>query len=148
MLTQETEDYWIWNEDILVFKPEFNKPLNDYINIIQNYDILIFSNYSDIAICIKTNNQYIYEFKKYFLKSNFNQKVNNLPSSLKKLTFNEDSKYDKELNCLPKKLELLQLPFEYKLEIKNVPNGLNKVICSEDYEYINNFKGLKIETYE
>ena len=40
MLTQETEDYWIWNENILVFKPEFNKPLDDYINIIKNYFLI------------------------------------------------------------------------------------------------------------
>ena len=34
-----------------------------------------------------------------------------------------------------------------KLEIKNVPNGLNKVVCSKDYKYINNFKDLEIESY-
>ena len=49
---------------------------------------------------------------------------------------------------MPKKLELLQLPKKYKQEIKNIPNGLKKVICSKDYKYINNFKDLEIETYE
>jgi hypothetical protein len=189
MKTNETEDYWIWNEDIFVFKPEFNKPLDDYINIIQKYDNLIFSNYSDITICIKTNNQYEYEFTKYYfnqavinlppnlthltfgyyfnqevinlppnlthltfgyyfnqevdipfsvkylklncnnqniidylpdsieeleLENYFNLELNNLPSSLKKLTFNKYSFYDKELNCLSKKLELLQLSKRYE----------------------------------
>ena len=45
------------------------------------------------------------------------------------------------------KLELLQLPCDYEEEIKNVPNRLKKVICSEDYEYIDNFKGLEIEIH-
>ncbi len=71
--------------------------------------------------------------------------MNNLPTSLKKLTFDKYSNYNKELNCLPKKLELLQLPENYKLKIKNIPNGLKKVICSEDYQYIDNFKDLEIE---
>ena len=56
MLIQETENYWIWKDNTLIFKPKFNKPLDNYINIIKNYDKLIFSNYCDIAICIKTNN--------------------------------------------------------------------------------------------
>ena len=61
MLIQETENYWIWNDNTLVFKP-FNKPLDDYINIISKYDKLIFSNYRDIDICIETNNQYKREY--------------------------------------------------------------------------------------
>jgi hypothetical protein len=48
---------------------------------------------------------------------------------------------------LSKKLELLQLPKNYKQEIKIIPNGLKKVICSKGYKYIDNFKDLEIETY-
>ena len=32
--TEETSDYWVYNNEILVFKPEFDKPLENYINII------------------------------------------------------------------------------------------------------------------
>ena len=42
MLIEETKYYWIWNNDTLVFKPEFNKPLDNYINIVGKYDKLYF----------------------------------------------------------------------------------------------------------
>ena len=263
MIKEETEDYLISNDNILLFKPEFNKSLINYIDIISKYDKLIFFNYNDIKIFISINNKfddyYLYSkfnkpiyilpsnitplnfgsnfnqevnnlppnlthltFGEYFNQevknlppnlthltfgSNFNQEVNNLPlnithltfdynfnqqayipfsvkylklncnnkyiidnlsnnieelelnssftlelnnlpSSLKKLIFNKYSLYNKELNCLPKKLELFQLPLYYNHKIKNIPNGLKKVICSKNYKYINDFKSLEIETYK
>ena len=33
MLTEETEDYLILNDNTLIFKSEFNKFLDNYINI-------------------------------------------------------------------------------------------------------------------
>jgi hypothetical protein len=44
-------NYWIY-EDIFCFKPHFNEVINDYIEIIKDYKILIFSNYTDLKICI------------------------------------------------------------------------------------------------
>ena len=38
----ETEDYWIYNDDTLVFKPQFNKSIGLYIDIISKYNKLIF----------------------------------------------------------------------------------------------------------
>jgi hypothetical protein len=54
----------------------------------------------------------------------FNLELNNLPSSIKKIIFDENSNYNKELNCLPNGLEELELPEKYDLPIKNIPNGL------------------------
>ena len=309
MLSQETEDYWIWNENTLVFKPEFNKPLDNYIDIIGKYNNLIFSNYNDFKIYKETNNIYKIEFDNYYLKSkfnqevinlplnltyltfgwyfnqevnnlpqnltyltfgfNFNQEVNNLPqnlthltfdscfnqevnnlpqnithltfgydfnqpvnklppnithltfgddfnqpldnvfyyltslthltlglnfnqkvdlpfnitsinlncnnsyytnylpesiveiklgedfnlellnlpSSIKKITFNKESKYNKELNCLPNGLEILELPSAYDIQIQNIPSRLKKLICSKDYIFIKDFVGIEVETY-
>jgi len=50
----------------------------------------------------------------------FTLELNNLPSSIKKISFDKESKYDKELNCLPNKLEILQLPKKYNLQIKKI----------------------------
>ena len=36
--------YWIY-EDKFIFKPEFNEPIDKYVNTIKNYSQLIFSNY-------------------------------------------------------------------------------------------------------
>ena len=61
----ETRDYWI-NDDTLIFKPEFNKPINEYADLIQNYTRIIFSNYTDLKILFETNNEYIDEYKTTF----------------------------------------------------------------------------------
>ena len=79
---------------------------------------------------------------------NFNLKLNDLPTSIKKIIFHINSEYNKELNCLPKFVEQIQLPKNYNKQIKNLPSKLNKVICSNQYKYIEDFNNLEIETYE
>ena len=41
------DEYWIYN-NIFIFKPHFNKSINDYIEIIKEHEILIFSNFNDL----------------------------------------------------------------------------------------------------
>ena len=74
-----------------------------------------------------------------------NLELNNLPSSIKKISFGKESYYNKELNCLPSGLEILQLPIYYNLQIKNIPRGLKKLICDTDYQFINDFVCLEVE---
>ncbi len=38
------------HDDILIFKPKFNKPIDEYATLIQNYTRIIFSNYEDLEI--------------------------------------------------------------------------------------------------
>ncbi len=74
----------------------------------------------------------------------------NLPSSIKKIIFNKESKYDKKLNCLPYGLDIFQLSDKYNFQIQNIPKGLKKVICSKNYPFsdnFNDFSGLEVETY-
>ena len=66
------KNYWIY-EDSFIFKPEFNEPIDDYIDIIKNYKKLIFSNYNDFKICIETNNNYINKYQNNYIDSKFNQ---------------------------------------------------------------------------
>ncbi len=49
--------YWIVNNK-LIFKPEFNEELDDYYDVISQYNTLIFSNYNDSLVALKTNNKY------------------------------------------------------------------------------------------
>ena len=65
-------------------KPEFNKELN--YDLISKYNKIIFSNYNNLEICVKTNNLYDCNYKNNYSNSNFNQKVK-LPKSLTHLTF-------------------------------------------------------------
>ena len=54
---------------------------------------------------------------------NFYLELNNLPTSIEKISFDENSKYNIELNNLSKSLKVLKLPLYYEKEIKNIsPN--------------------------
>ena len=77
----------------------------------------------------------------------FNLELNDLPTSIKKIIFNINSVYDKDLNCLPKFVEQIQLPLYYDKQIKNLPYGLKKVICSTEYKYIEDFNNLEVLIY-
>ncbi len=102
----ETNDYTICN-DTLIFKPEFNKRIDKYADLIQNYTQIIFSNYEDLEALFETNrclSKYINKFKQnQFNKQfklnqnlthltfghNFNQKIQ-LNQNLTHLTFGEN----------------------------------------------------------
>ncbi len=64
----ETEDYWIY-ENKLIFKPEFNKQINNYFDIISNYEELIFTDYNNLKIMLMNNNLYLYDYDKFWTKS-------------------------------------------------------------------------------
>ena len=67
-------DYWIY-EDSFIFKPEFNGSLDNYIDIISNCGKLIFSNYDDVKVCIKTNNKFDDNYRENYNRSKFNQQI-------------------------------------------------------------------------
>jgi len=100
------------------------------------------SNNVDIVNYLSDNIEEI-ELGKYF-----NLELDNLPSSIKKIIFDEYSKYNKELNCLPSGLSILKLTFNYDKQIQNRPKSLTKLICSANYIFINDFADVEIETYQ
>jgi hypothetical protein len=81
----ETNDYWIIEEQF-IFKPHFDSSIDVYKNIISQYNKLIFSNYTDVDICIKTNNNFDSIFFNKYLGSKFNQKID-LPQNLTYINF-------------------------------------------------------------
>ena len=81
----ETKDYWIY-ENKIIFKHYFNDKLDNYIDIISKYNELIFSNYDDCNIIIKTNNKWCIEYKENYKSSKFNQQVI-IPENVTHLTF-------------------------------------------------------------
>jgi hypothetical protein len=66
------QNYWIY-EDYFIFKPEFNGSIDNYIDTISNLKILVFSNYNDPKLCIKTNNKYDPYCTDRYTGSKFNQ---------------------------------------------------------------------------
>ena len=84
------EPYWIVDSTI-IFKPEFNKYLDDYSDIISNYKILYFSNYINPHITLKNNNECNYDdyipcIKKSVFNLPLGTSLSNL-TNLKQLTF-------------------------------------------------------------
>ena len=69
--------YWIIN-DTIIFKPEFNEPIDGFIQVISKYNKLIFSNYDDPYITMETNNTHCENYTSNFKKSKFNKRIDNI----------------------------------------------------------------------
>jgi hypothetical protein len=75
---------------------------------------------------------------------NFNLELNNLPNSIKKIIFNEQSRYNYKLDNLPNSLEYLELNKNYAHPIQKFPFNLSTIKCSSKYKYINNFNNIEL----
>lgn len=79
----------------------------------------------------------------------FNLDIRDLPNSIKKIIFDEDSYYDKDLNCLPDSVEILHLPRYYNKKINILPKSLKTIKCYCNYSYIDEFETqINIITYQ
>ncbi len=77
----------------------------------------------------------------------FNLQMNDLPTSIKKLVIHKCSNFAANLNCLPDSIEELHLNYKYKKRILKIPLNLKKLICSENYPYINDFVMQNVQIY-
>ncbi len=75
------------------------------------------------------------------LDYDFNSPMNNLPISIKIINL-KCEEYEHELNCLPISVEYLKLNEFYNKKILNIPKGLKKIVCFENYPFINDFYNL------
>ena len=133
----------------LTFGRNFNQEVNKLPNSLTHLTFgYCFNKKIDIPFTIKylklnCNNLHIIDYlpdniEELELGYYFNLELNNLPTSIKKITFYKNSCYNKELNCLPKFLECIQLPRNYDKKLLNTSNNL-KIICSTNYEYKNDY---------
>jgi len=67
-------NYWIV-DDCLIFKPEFNDKLDEYYNVINKYNKIMFSNYNDPLLAIEIHNLYDNKYIKKYIESKFNQEI-------------------------------------------------------------------------
>ena len=117
-------NYWIV-DDWLIFKPEFNEELTDYYNVINQYKKIMFSNYNEPLIAIKTNNNMIDTHSNNFMDSmNLIKKLdlsNNI--NLTHLTFGR--RFNQEID-LSNNINLTHLTFEqyFNQEI-DLSNNIN-----------------------
>jgi hypothetical protein len=139
-------NYWIVDE-WLIFKPDFNDELDDYYNIINKYKKVMFSNYVEPLIAIKTNN--IYAGGNKYVRNNFNQKIdlsNNI--NLTHLTF--EWNFNKEID-LSNNINLTHLTFEWNFNKEiDLSNNINlrhlsfKKYFNQEFSIPLNIKSLNI----
>ena len=103
-------------------------------------------------ICIGYNNQNLIDnlpnsIIKLELGYYFNLKLNDLPTSIKIIKFNNESEYNEELNNLPNFVEEIELPKTYSKKMKKIPINLKTIKCSKNYKYIEDFKNYEVITY-
>jgi hypothetical protein len=143
------------------FGYEFNQPLDNALNnctalthlglgFMFNQKVSIPYNIRSLSLNSNNGNYGDYlpdTIEELELGKYFNLELNNLPSSIKKITFDKNSMYNKKLNCLPNGLSILELSASYNEQISLIPSALSKVICSKKYKFINDFTGIQVETY-
>ena len=131
--------YWIVN-DMIIFEPHFNESLDNYKDIISNYQSLIFSNYDNPYICLKNNNL---GFNKSYYGSLFNyplgDSLSNL-SNLKVLTFGKCFNYSlgDSLSNLTN-LEKLTFGKRFNYPLDNSLSNLSKLKVLILGEYFNQY---------
>jgi hypothetical protein len=102
---------------------------------------------------INSNNKYLIDYlpdsiEELVLDCDFDLELNNLPQSIKKISFNSYN-YNKELNCLPSNIEYIELPLFYSKVIVKYPNKLKTIKCFNEYKYITLLKekGYEVLTF-
>ena len=61
-------------DDYIIFKPDYNEPLDNYNDIIKKYKKIIFSNFSNLKLAIILDNNFELD-KENFSRNNFNQEI-------------------------------------------------------------------------
>ena len=137
---------YVTSGNMLLFDQSFNEPLTEYLDIISNYNIIIFNDYKldikqnydnfytkyedDIYCEIlnnyrgpfndNDNNKYI--LSRSYYGSIFNQSIDNLPLSVTHLTLGYN--FSQPINSLPSSLTHLTFGGEFNHPIDNLPSSL------------------------
>lgn len=150
------------NLEILSFEKKFSHPLNrEFAGLLNlRHLTLRFDSVQHVELplnikylSVNSNNQHLIDslsnnIKHLDLDEKFNLELNNLPTSIERLTIKPFSIYNKPLNNLPMNLQYLQLNHDYNCKIENIPKNLNELVCSKNYKYIGDFKNVKITYYK
>ena len=136
--------YWII-DDAIIFKPEFNECLDNYLDIISNYRILYFSNYDDPHLVLKYKNIYN---KKLDTSSSFDKPLSNSLSGLQNLEeLDFGYSFNKSLgNSLSKLTNLRKLTLGYNFNQHIViPGGIKKLSLNSNSQSIIDYLPSSIE---
>jgi hypothetical protein len=143
----DTVPFVCYNDKIIIFECNFDDELDTFIDKINKYKIIIFSNYyvrneySKIDIYEETNNYYVKKYdgpcsNAFYNESSFNKNIDNIPENITGLDLGDS--FNKTVNNLPKYLDFLRLGENFNKKINNLPNLLNDIsLFAVIYEKIN-----------
>lgn len=122
MNINQTDNYWIYPDDTLVFKPKFNSLLDEFIEIINQHHKLYFSNsdYDNLS-------------SRKVVNSSFNQHVSNLPSHLTHLKFGYS--FNQPVSNLPSQLAYLFFDYSFNQDVGNLPQNLHTLILGYEFNH-------------
>lgn len=143
---------FICRNNLIIFIRDFNEPLNNYIEIINNHDTIFFGRLfnKDISIlppnitCIIFSsdsefNQEIKDFpfnlKKIFFGNKFNKNLEYLPNSLEELEFYSFSEFNNDLSNLPTSIKKITLGKNYSKELNNLPSNIEYLKLCSNYKH-------------
>ena len=66
---------YLLSDNKIIFKPDFNEPIDKYFEIISKCNGIIFGNYDELEIVLETNNIYNVKYDNNYKDSLFNQKI-------------------------------------------------------------------------
>lgn len=134
--------------NLIIFKNNFNEPLDDYIDVINKHDKIFLGNSfnNDISILPPNITTIIFHSE-----SVFNQEIKDFPYNLKKIIFGKN--FNKPLDYFSASLE--ELEFEpssiFNCDLSNLPSSVKKITLGNNfYKSINhlpfNLEYLKISS--
>ncbi len=110
-------------DNIICFRHNYNEIFsNEIISILKECDTIYFNNYNNHEICIETDNLYDYIYRDNWIKSIFNQSIDNLPNTITYLSLGE--KFNKSIDNLPNSITHLTLGYDFNQPINNLPNSI------------------------
>lgn len=139
---------YISRNDLIIFRDDFNEPINDYIKIINKHKIIYFGIKFNMDISLIPENITTIIFdknsmfnkeikdlhfgvKKIVFGKEFNQKLEYLPDGIEELEFYSESIFNSDLSNLPSSIKKITLGANYNLLLNCLPSGLEYLkICS------------------
>jgi len=122
--------------ELIVFDHNYNEPIIN--NLLNQCNIIIFSDFCTYESTLKNYSIIDYDTnRKNFKGSIFNQSLNNLPITIKKLFLGYF--YNYQLDNLPTNLETLKLGQNYNQSLDYLPESLKILILNNyNYKVVNN----------
>ena len=133
---------FISRNNLIIFCDNFNEPINDYIDIINNHTTIFFgiSFNNDISLLPSNITTIIFDSD-----SHFNQEIKDFPYNIKKILFGDE--FTKSLDFFSESLEEIEFYFtsKFDLDLSNLPISVKKITLGNLYSKSLNYLPPNLE---